>query len=32
MRVDDPDSLGDEEWAILVQSLNWIRQKEAGKK
>ncbi len=28
----DPDTLTDEEWAIQVKSLEWIRKKESGKK
>lgn len=26
----NPDKLTDEEWAIKVQNLNWIRQQEAN--
>lgn len=28
MRV-DPDSLSDEQWAVMVNDLQWIREEEA---
>ncbi len=31
MHITDPDSLSDEEWAMRVKELEWIRSKEAGK-
>jgi len=31
MRVSDPDSLEDKEWAMMVKDLEWIRKKENGK-
>jgi len=31
MHIADPDSLSDEEWAMRVKELEWIRKKEAGK-
>jgi hypothetical protein len=31
MHVSDPDSLSDEEWAMLVKELEWIRKEEAKK-
>jgi hypothetical protein len=29
--IADPDSLTDEEWAMRVRELEYIRKKEAGK-
>lgn len=29
MHVADPDSLSDEEWAMRLKELEWIRRKEA---
>jgi hypothetical protein len=29
MHIADPDSLSDEEWAMRVKELEWIREKEA---
>ena len=29
MRIDDPDSLSDKEWAERWQELIWIREQEA---
>ncbi len=29
MHISNPDSLSDEEWAMRIQELKWIRQKEA---
>ncbi|MGM9817715.1 MAG: hypothetical protein ACI30B_01875 [Paludibacteraceae bacterium] len=29
MHVADPDSLSDEEWAMRLKELEWIRHKEA---
>lgn len=29
MHVSDPDSLTDEEWAMMIRDLEWIRKEEA---
>lgn len=29
MHIADPDSLSDEEWAMRIKELEWIRRKEA---
>jgi hypothetical protein len=31
MHIQDPDSLTDDEWAMRLKELEWIRKKEAGK-
>ncbi|MBS1745754.1 MAG: hypothetical protein JST21_06265 [Bacteroidetes bacterium] len=31
MHIQDPDTLSDEEWAMRLQELKWIRDKESGK-
>jgi hypothetical protein len=31
MHIADPDSLSDEDWAMRIKELEWIRKKEAGK-
>lgn len=31
MNIQDPDSLTDQEWAMRIKELEWIRRKEAGK-
>jgi hypothetical protein len=31
MHIANPDGLTDEEWAVQVEALKWIRRKEAGK-
>jgi hypothetical protein len=28
----DPDTLSDQQWAILIEDLRWIREKENQKK
>ena len=30
MHIADPDSLSDDEWAMRVRELEWIRQAEAA--
>jgi len=30
MHVSDPDSLTDEEWAMMIRDLEWIRKEEAN--
>jgi hypothetical protein len=30
MHISDPDSLSDEEWAMALRDLEWIRRTEAG--
>jgi len=29
MHISDPDSLSDEEWAMRIKELEWIRTEEA---
>jgi hypothetical protein len=29
MNVSDPDSLSDQQWAMLYRDLQWIREEEA---
>ena len=29
MHIQDPDKLSDEEWAMRMEELRWIRKKEA---
>lgn len=29
MHIGDPDSLTDQEWAMRIKELEWIRKKEA---
>jgi len=31
MHIQDPDSLSNDEWAMRLKELEWIRKKEAGK-
>lgn len=31
MHISDPDSLSDEEWAMRLKELEWIRKREAEK-
>jgi hypothetical protein len=31
MHITNPDSLSNEEWAMRLKELEWIRKKEAGK-
>jgi hypothetical protein len=32
MHIADPDSLGDEDWAMALAELKWIREREAKRK
>jgi len=31
MHIKNPDSLTNEQWAMRIKELEWIRKKEAGK-